>query len=146
MYELAQFNLARLAIEVDDPVLQSFFDAVAPVEAQAETTNGYLWRDQYFGQLLQPGPFADDELATMTMWTSVESLRGFTYSGAHREAFLARRSWFVKPKPPSMVLWWLPAGTRPTPDNALQKLAALAADGPTPAAFSFAQTFPPPEH
>ena len=42
-------------------------------------------------------------------------------------------------------MWWVPAGHRPSIDEAKQRLAALAGKGPTPFAFTFKQVFPPDE-
>jgi hypothetical protein len=144
MFELAQFNVARLAIALDDPEFARFIEAVEPVEAQAEAAEGYVWRDQYIGQLLKPGPFADDELATITVWTSLDGLRAFTYSDRHREVFRARRTWFAPMDAPTLVLWWVPAGHRPAPEEAQSRLARLAANGPSSEAFSFGVSFPAP--
>jgi hypothetical protein len=44
-----------------------------------------------------------------------------------------------------MVLWWIPAGTIPTVDEALARLRTLAEDGPGPEAFGFKSTFPAPD-
>jgi hypothetical protein len=42
-------------------------------------------------------------------------------------------------------MWWLPKGTIPDVTDALRRLEPLAELGPTPAAFTFQQRFPPPE-
>jgi hypothetical protein len=44
-----------------------------------------------------------------------------------------------------MVLWWVPAGHRPTIDEAKAKLVLLEAQGPTPEAFTFKAPFPAPD-
>lgn len=41
-------------------------------------------------------------------------------------------------------MWWVPRGTTPEAVEALERLERLVADGPTPAAFTFKQRFPPP--
>lgn len=46
---------------------------------------------------------------------------------------------------PSLALWWLPAGERPRPAEAMARLAFLGKHGPTEAAFNFRGTFGPPE-
>jgi Domain of unknown function (DUF3291) len=43
-----------------------------------------------------------------------------------------------------VVLWWVPAGHRPSVAEADERLAALRADGPTPRAFTFRESFAPP--
>lgn len=41
-------------------------------------------------------------------------------------------------------LWWVPAGHRPSLDEAKERLGALETDGPTPFAFTFTTAFPEP--
>jgi hypothetical protein len=54
-----------------------------------------------------------------------------------------RREWFEEMKT-YMVLWWIPAGSLPTTEEAKAKLALLEKLGPTLEAFTFKQPFPPP--
>lgn len=55
-----------------------------------------------------------------------------------------RREWFEKMVQAFLVLWWIPAGTVPTVEQALARLAQLEALGPTPDAFTFRAWFPSP--
>ncbi len=41
------------------------------------------------------------------------------------------------------MLWWVPAGHRPTLDEARERLDRLDKDGPTPYAFTMRAPFPP---
>jgi hypothetical protein len=45
---------------------------------------------------------------------------------------------------PASVLWWVPVGHRPTPEEARTRLRWLAENGPTARAFTFAEPAPPP--
>ncbi|MFJ4790482.1 DUF3291 domain-containing protein [Streptomyces sp. NPDC088794] len=45
-----------------------------------------------------------------------------------------------------VVLWWVPAGHRPTVAEAEERLLRLRADGPTPYAFTFRSPFPATSH
>ena len=47
--------------------------------------------------------------------------------------------WFLPSRPPTLALWWLPAGRIPTIEEALGRLERLRAHGPGPEAFGFAQ-------
>ena len=42
---------------------------------------------------------------------------------------------------PYMVMWYVPAGTLPTPQDAKAKLEYVEQHGPTPLAFTFKQRF-----
>ena len=90
-------------------------------------------------------PLHDEKIiVNMGVWTSIEALRAFTYSGAHLEVFKQRRDWFSHMKEAAMVMWWVPAGHIPTIAEARDRLAHLRAHGPTPFAFPFGAPFPPP--
>jgi Domain of unknown function (DUF3291) len=43
-----------------------------------------------------------------------------------------------------MVLWWIPAGHRPSLSEALERLELLRREGPSVQAFTFKQRFPSP--
>jgi len=55
-----------------------------------------------------------------------------------------RREWFEAYETAYMALWWVPAGHRPTIEEAKERLAALDRDGPTPYAFTFRTSFSAP--
>ena len=52
-----------------------------------------------------------------------------------------RREWFERFEGVYVALWWVPAGHRPSVEEAVARVAHLEARGPTPHAFSFAQPF-----
>jgi hypothetical protein len=74
----------------------------------------------------------------------VEALSDFVYRSAHTEVMRQRRTWFETMREAYLVLWWVPAGDRPTVQEAEERLAHLRAEGPTPHAFTFRTPFPPP--
>jgi hypothetical protein len=41
--------------------------------------------------------------------------------------------------------WWVPAGHRPSTDEAEERLLHLRSHGPTSTAFTLQQSFPPPD-
>ena len=43
-----------------------------------------------------------------------------------------------------LALWWVPAGTTPTVEEAKRRLGLLERRGPTIEAFTFREPFPPP--
>jgi Domain of unknown function (DUF3291) len=44
-----------------------------------------------------------------------------------------------------IALWWVPAGHRPSIEEAMVRLEHLRRHGPSPHAFTFTQTYPPQE-
>ncbi len=68
-------------------------------------------------------------------------MRAIVYRDPERlRVMRRRREWFQR-LDLHMVLWWVPAGHRPTVDEAEQRLELLRMRGPTPAAFTFRTSF-----
>jgi heme-degrading monooxygenase HmoA len=145
-HHLAQCNIARLRAPLDSPQLAGFVDALGPVNALADDAPGFVWRLQTEdGDATSIRAFDDDMLLiNMSVWESVEALAAFVYSAEHREVMRGRRQWFERMSDAYLVLWWVPAGARPTPTDARERLDALRRNGPSPDAFTFRQPYPPP--
>jgi heme-degrading monooxygenase HmoA len=143
---LAQVNVARFRAPVDDPVNAGFMNALDHVNALAEAAPGFIWRLKGEGNnATDLRPYDDPHMAiNMSVWEDVGSLAAFVYRNLdHRAVMRRRREWFEEMKV-YMALWWVPAGTLPTVEEAKERLALLERLGPTPAAFTFRQPFPAP--
>jgi hypothetical protein len=82
----------------------------------------------------------------MSVWESAEALFDYVYKSAHAGVMQRRREFFQAPAKGEFyqVLWWVPAGTKPSVNDGLAKLWHLERFGPTPLAFTFKQRFPVP--
>ena len=80
----------------------------------------------------------------LTVWESIDALRGFVYRTAHLEPMRRRREWFVPLDAAHLVMWWIPAGVLPTIAEAAERLDLLRRDGPSPAAFTPREPQPAP--
>lgn len=145
-WHLAQVNIARIVAPLDSPTMADFMAALDGVNALAEASPGFVWRLKGEG-----GNATDlrtdegaDVIVNMSVWASVEALFEFVYRSAHTRVMVRRREWFQKPDQAYQVLWWVPAGHRPTVEEALARLDHLRQHGPTPHAFTFKQHYPPP--
>lgn len=146
-FHLAQVNIARPLAALNSPVMQGFTEAIGAMNALAERSPGFVWR-------LVGSPEADAEaarvfedptlLVTLSVWESVESLRAYAMQSAHGSFLRRRVEWFHPATGPSYAVWWIPQGTLPSLAEAHQRLAHLAQHGPTPEAFGFKESFPPP--
>jgi hypothetical protein len=83
-------------------------------------------------------------IVNLTVWDSLDGLFSFTYRSDHKAVFARRFDWFERSSGPNVVMWWQPAGTIPTIDDALRRLRLLADNGPTPEAFNFKHRFRAP--
>lgn len=146
-HELAQLNIGIIKGPMDSPVMAVFAANLERINAVAEATPGFIWRlqtDQ--GDATAIRPFENENmLVNMSVWRDVESLNHYVYSSAHVELMRRRREWFERMAEAFLVLWWVPRGHRPSVDEAIARLGLLRARGPTAAAFTFRQAFPPPD-
>jgi len=81
----------------------------------------------------------------MSVWENLAALRAYVYDGAHVAVMGRRREWFSAFGAAYTALWWVPAGHRPNPGEAKERLEHLQAHGDTPEAFSFKRPFAPPD-
>jgi hypothetical protein len=145
VHQLAQVNVARMLAPLDDPRMREFVAAIRPVERLAAASPGFVWRladEGGHGVCVQPeegGPV----LVNVTLWRDYDSLHVFTYRSPHADQLKRRSRWFVATPQPSTALWWVPAGPRPTLDDALLRLNLLRRYGPTLRAFSLRRRFDP---
>jgi Domain of unknown function (DUF3291) len=144
-WHLAQLNVGRLVAPIDAPEIDGFREALEPINALADGHAGFVWRLQSdAGNATDIRPTEDDLfLINMSVWTSIEALRAFTYTTGHVQILRQRRSWFEPLAEAHLVLWWVPAGHIPSIDEAMARLERLHRDGPTPAAFTFRAPFAP---
>ena len=145
-WHLAQVNIGRLVAPPGDPRVQPFFDALDRVNALADASPGFVWRLQGEGNNatdLHPTP---DPLLipNMSVWRDADALFDFVYRSAHTPEMARRREYFERFDGAYQALWWIPAGTIPTVDEALARLWMLDRFGPTANAFTFKARFPAP--
>jgi hypothetical protein len=140
---LAQLNVGRLVAPTDDPRVADFMAALDRVNGIGKRSPGFVWMMEGSGA---PGTgntetkIGGDPLfvANLTVWESVETLEAFVWNTVHRAFFDRRAAWFEVLGQQHFVMWWVPAGHRPTLDEALGRLAERQARGDSDAAFGWA--------
>lgn len=147
-YHLAQLNVAYPRAPLDDPSMAGFAGELERINARADASPGFVWRliGEGSGDATMLRPFGPDLMVNMSVWETVEALREFTYrDGTHLEQLRRRREWFSREGLGShLVLWWIPAGTIPTVEEAWERLALLDEAGPGPEAFTLREPYPAP--
>ena len=140
---LAQLNIGRLIAEPGDPRVAEFMAALDRINGLGKRSPGFVWMMEGSGAPNTGNTEAkiggDPRfVSNLTVWDSVESLEQFAFKTLHRVFYGRRAEWFEPLDGPHFVMWWVPAGHRPTLDEALERLAALARDGDSDAAFGWA--------
>ena len=132
---LAQFNIGTLLQPLDHSGTAGFVGGLEEINALAERSPGYVWRlkDEH-GDATSINVYPDPlTIVNLTVWESPEALREFVYRSHHRDFLRRRGEWFVPGSP--WAMWWIPAGTIPTLDDAKARLEFFAEFGPSPFAF-----------
>jgi len=141
-YQLAQLNIAKIKYPKDSPEMAEFIGALDEINALADASDGFVWRmKDEAGNAMSYSLYDDQTLPNMSVWRDRDSLFAYVYGSAHTP-FLARRNeWFHMPAKGTMVLWWVPAGHRPTLDEGAKRLDYLREHGPSAQAFTFKYAF-----
>jgi heme-degrading monooxygenase HmoA len=146
-WHIAQMNVATALYPLEDPRIADFIAALDEVNALAEHSPGFVWRLKSEQGNATDIKVTDDPkmIVNLTVWASVQTLFDFVYKSSHRLVMARRREWFERPVRAYQVMWWIAAGSVPSVEDGLARLAHLDAEGPGPHAFTFKQKFPPPD-
>lgn len=144
-HHLAQFNVGALRSPLDDPRTAGFVALLDSVNALADRAPGFVWRLTGDGEndATSLRPRGDTMIVNLSVWESRETLWEYVYRSGHLDAMRGRRDWFQPPAEPHLVLWWVPAGHRPTVEESLERLDLLRREGPGPRAFTFRTAYAP---
>ncbi len=147
-WHLAQMNVARALYPLEHPGMSGFMERLDEINALAEASPGFVWRLQSDSGNATEIQVSDDAqfIVNLSVWSDIDSLFDYVYRTAHTKVMAQRRQWFERSDKPHMVLWWVPAGRYPSPQEGMEKLADLDANGPGPLAFTFKQRFAPPSN
>jgi Domain of unknown function (DUF3291) len=135
---LAQFNIARIRFPLDDPRMAEFVDNVHRVNGLAEQIEGFVWRLQdESGHAMNMSVNGDPRvLPNLTLWESANALERFVWQTLHGRFYRRREEWF-EPIATPLVMWWVPAGHRPTLAEGIERLDRFDAHGPSDFAFGW---------
>src|SRR3990167_3209696 len=97
-YQLAQINIARARAPLDQPLMSGFVQQLAPINALAERSPGFVWRLQSeAGDATSIQVFEDPLIiVNLSVWASFEALKAYVYSGEHLEVMKCKRHWMEK--------------------------------------------------
>ncbi len=146
-WHLAQVNVAVLQAPLDSPQLAGFVELLDPINALADRSPGFVWRLQTEdGDATAIRAFEDDRIiVNLSVWASLEALGEFVYESRHLDVLRRRRQWFERMGEAHLALWWIPAGSIPTVEEAKRRLEVLRERGPSPDAFTLREPVAPPD-
>ncbi|MEM8569414.1 MAG: DUF3291 domain-containing protein [Pseudomonadota bacterium] len=141
-HHLAQLNVGRLVAEPGDPRVAEFMGALDRVNGLGKRMPGFVWMMEGSGE---PGTGNTETkidgdplfVSNLTVWESVETLENFVWNTVHRQFYERRAEWFEVLGQMHFVMWWVPAGHRPSLDEALDRLEHLKGNGDSDHAFGW---------
>ena len=139
---LAELNIGRLLAPTDDPRVAEFMGALDRINGLGKRMPGFVWMMEGSGK---PGTgntetFVGDDpqsVTNLTVWESVTTLEQFVWNTVHRQFYERRKEWFEILGKMHFVMWWVPAGHRPTLQEALERLEHLRQNGDSDHAFGW---------
>ncbi len=138
---LAEVNVGRLLAPTDDPRVADFMNALDAVNAIGKRSPGFVWMMEGAAGLgnteVKIGGDAQF-VSNLTVWETPAQLEHFVWNTVHKQFYARRAEWFEVLGKMHFAMWWVPAGHRPTLDEALERLAFLDANGDTDHAFGWA--------
>ncbi|MDF0599230.1 DUF3291 domain-containing protein [Psychromarinibacter sp. C21-152] len=140
---LAELNVGRLVAPTDDPRVAEFMAALDRINGLGKRMPGFVWMMEGSGE---PGTGNTEAkiggdpqyVSNLTVWEDVASLENFVWNTVHRQFYDRRHEWFQVLADQHFVMWWIPAGHRPSLEEALGRLDDLRANGPSERAFGWA--------
>ena len=140
--QLAQLNVGHLVAPTDDPKVAEFMANLDRINGLGRAMPGFVWMMEGSGE---PGTgntensIGSDPLfvANLTVWADLQSLETFVWKTLHKQFFARRQEWFEIAKEQHFVMWWVPAGHRPTLDEGLERLDMRRRQGDSDAAFGW---------
>ncbi|WP_286262594.1 DUF3291 domain-containing protein [Thalassotalea atypica] len=140
---LAELNIATALAPLDSPQLKEFTDNLDRINGIAEQSPGFVWRlEDETGNATNIQAFDNpNTIINLSVWKDVDALKTFMFKTDHVKFFKRKAQWFEKPRIATYVLWWIEDNEHPTVEQGIERLEALRANGETPEAFSFKQTF-----
>ena len=136
---LAQVNVATALDDMESTRLSDFVAALDRINAIAERSPGFVWRLKDDSGNATGIKVSDDPrvIVNLSVWENAESLEHFVWNTVHKRVYAKRKKWFESPQNAHFVMWWIPAGQRPTPAEALERLNDLRANGPSERSFGW---------
>ena len=141
-FHLAELNIGRLLAPTDDPRVAEFMGALDRINGLGKRMPGFIWMSEGSGE---PGTGntavkleGDAQfVSNLSVWESVETLEAFVWNTVHRAFYERRAEWFEVLGRMHFVMWWVPAGHRPTIDEAMARLAYCQAHGDSDQGFGW---------
>tara|TARA_R110002051_G_scaffold14460_10_gene46903 strand:- start:3495 stop:4037 length:543 start_codon:yes stop_codon:yes gene_type:complete len=139
-YHLAELNIGRLRAPKDDPRVADFINNLDRINGLGKRMPGFIWMmEGEAGQGNTATAINGDPqfIPNLTVWENSDTLETFVFNTLHAKFMNRRAEWFTVLDQMHFAMWWVPAGHKPTLQEALLRLETLRRDGDTAQAFGW---------
>lgn len=139
---LAELNIGRLLAPTDDPRVAEFMNNLDLINGLGKRMPGFVWMMEGSGEPGQGNTEAcidgDPQfVANLSVWETPEQLQTYVFDTVHAKFMTRGKEWFESLVQMHFVMWWVPEGTKPTLDDALDKLRQREENGDSEEAFGW---------
>jgi hypothetical protein len=138
------YTVGRLSQPYDHPESRGFFEMGNKVMRQPFLSENMIEEFSSDGVPIPEEAKGDGyPVLTLTVWKSLQSLYGFTYSGKHSQALRNRSKWMEPYQEGhlSHVVWWTDEVKDVSWEEAFKRYRYYIEHGSTPYAFDLKQAF-----
>ena len=142
-HHIAELNIGRLVAPVGDPRVSAFISALNRVNGIGKRSPGFVWmmentEDPTRGNTDVKLDGDPRFVSNLTVWENVPALEEFVWNTVHRQFYERRAEWFEVLGAMHFVMWWVPAGHRPTVEEGRARLHHRERHGDSDHAFGWA--------
>jgi hypothetical protein len=136
---LAELNIGKFKYPTSDARMAGLMDNLDRVNALAERSPGFVWRLKGDNNNATDFRVGDDYAVNLSVWTDAKSLENYVFKTVHAQFYKRKDEWFELMEKPHMVFWNVTEGHLPTLAEAMDRLEDYQKNGPTEAAFGWAE-------
>lgn len=146
---LAEYNFGTLRYGWDSPESAAFVAGLDLVNGIAKASDGFVWMETDDAAGVDGASVADllpqdrarmdanGFASTLSVWRSVDALEHFVWNTVHRQFYCRKAEWYDAAGNGNLVLWWVPAGTRPTAAEGMMRWRHRETEGDSDQAFGW---------
>ena len=129
---LAQLNVGHARFATDDPRMADFMGALDASMRWPRGAPASCGACRATPATPPTSRSRDDPrfIVNLSVWETPEQLEHFVWNTMHKRVYQKKGSWFEPMETPHFVMWWVPVGHEPTPEEAMARLAHLTQHGP----------------
>ena len=139
---IAQLNLGYLKYDRFAKEMHSYQNQLEIVMELALNDPGLLWIHEDHTIEKVEKIWGKKAAANLSTWINVEHLRSFMFTKLHMQVMERSDDWFIPQKEETFVMWYSPIGSKPSLEEAYDRLEYFRFNGQSEYAFNDLFNYP----